>query len=122
MPTILDLAGSSFWLSVPAGLSPLTTGRTVSGSWIMTQVLPIAVWLVLELLCSTYGFNSCTTGAWHQWVGQCNPQSSGYHDGLKDTARFKQPRSMCMNARGQLIVADAGNHCIRAVTPEGKLR
>ena len=29
---------------------------------------------------------------------------------------------MCISAAGYLIVADAGNFCLRAITPEGRLR
>ncbi|DBA78889.1 TPA: hypothetical protein ACH3X1_008771 [Trebouxia sp. C0004] len=59
------------------------------------------------------------TGVWQQWAGECASDSAGHRDGLRGAAKFKQPRSMCINPKGQLIVADQGNHCIRAVSPEG---
>lgn len=55
------------------------------------------------------------------WAGECEAASPGYSDGFRHSARFNQPQGMCVHPRGQLLVADKGNHCIRQVTAEGAL-
>ncbi len=41
----------------------------------------------------------------------------GFVNGSVDTARFNHPFGLCMAFDGTLYVADADNHCIRAVIP-----
>ena len=36
---------------------------------------------------------------------------------LGDDARFDRPLGACLGARGELIVADGGNNCVRVVAP-----
>ena len=65
------------------------------------------------------GQSPVTAGMWHVWAGICDPITPGYHNGARSSARFHQPQGMCMHPRGQLLVADKGNHCIRQVSEEG---
>lgn len=44
---------------------------------------------------------------------------AGYRDGKGDQARFKYPVDLVVDAQGVLYVADAGNNCIRQITPDG---
>lgn len=44
---------------------------------------------------------------------------AGYRDGTGADARFCFPQGLCMLADDILLVADAGNHCVRAVLPDG---
>ncbi|KAL3150340.1 hypothetical protein ABBQ32_000184 [Trebouxia sp. C0010 RCD-2024] len=60
------------------------------------------------------------TGIWHEWAGLCDA-SPGSVDGDGNTARFNQPQGICIHPRGQLLVADKGNHCIRQITEEGSV-
>jgi len=46
---------------------------------------------------------------------------SGYVDGPAGSARFNCPNSVAVSVDGFVIVADTGNHCIRKVTPDGKV-
>ncbi|QYF94188.1 gluconolaconase [Massilia sp. PAMC28688] len=43
----------------------------------------------------------------------------GFADGTGAAARFHTPSGIAFDARGNLIVADTGNHAIRMVTPAG---
>lgn len=47
--------------------------------------------------------------------------SAGYADGDAPSAQFSSPTALAWDARGQLFVADSGNHCIRMVTPDGRV-
>ncbi len=44
---------------------------------------------------------------------------AGHADGPAAIARFSDPVGLAMDASGNVLVADAGNHCIRCVTPTG---
>lgn len=46
---------------------------------------------------------------------------AGWQDGKGSAARFRQPSGLLMQADGDLVVADAGNHCLRQITPEGEV-
>lgn len=50
-------------------------------------------------------------------AGAYNLQS--YADGAGTAARFNNPLGMAVDAVGNIYVADAGNHCIRKITPAG---
>ncbi len=43
----------------------------------------------------------------------------GLEDGPGETARFNSPRSVAVDADGSIYVADADNHRIRKITPDG---
>jgi sugar lactone lactonase YvrE len=43
----------------------------------------------------------------------------GFADGAAADARFRGPEGVAIDAEGNIIVADSGNHCIRKVTPDG---
>jgi sugar lactone lactonase YvrE len=45
--------------------------------------------------------------------------TSGSADGTAGAARFNQPRGLAVDGTGALVVADTGNHTIRAVTAAG---
>jgi DNA-binding beta-propeller fold protein YncE len=46
--------------------------------------------------------------------------TAGYRDGAGKEAQFHSPTGIAMDAAGNLHVADADNHCIRKITPEGE--
>lgn len=48
-----------------------------------------------------------------------SPGQSGSADGAGASARFSTPRGVAVNAAGELLVTDGGNHTIRKVTPGG---
>ena len=48
--------------------------------------------------------------------------TSGSDDGQGAVARFNQPTGIAFDSRGALYVADAGNHVVRMVTPDGNVR
>lgn len=43
--------------------------------------------------------------------------SPGFSDGDFNTARFKSPRGIAVDASGKVYVADTGNHAVRLITP-----
>ncbi|HZP81441.1 MAG TPA: hypothetical protein VFB21_07380 [Chthonomonadaceae bacterium] len=45
--------------------------------------------------------------------------ASGNTDGTGTAARFKSPRGLAVDRNGSVFVADAGNHRVRKITPEG---
>jgi alpha-tubulin suppressor-like RCC1 family protein len=46
----------------------------------------------------------------------------GNADGVGTAAKFNDPRGLAMNGRGELFVADSGNHSIRRISPDGAVR
>ncbi|MDR0893559.1 MAG: IPT/TIG domain-containing protein [Mediterranea sp.] len=47
--------------------------------------------------------------------------TTGYADGTGTAAKFNTPCQADIDEEGNLYVADRGNHCIRAVTPDGEV-
>ena len=47
--------------------------------------------------------------------------SDGYLDATGTNARFSYPRSLALDAQGNVYVADQGNHKIRKITPQGSV-
>jgi len=45
--------------------------------------------------------------------------AAGYANGPGDEAAFDAPSGLAVDTRGRIIVADAGNHAIRAIAPDG---
>lgn len=48
--------------------------------------------------------------------------SRGYTDGPGSTAQFNSPAGVAVDGQGTVYVADALNHCIRAIAPTGVVR
>ncbi|MEN6324403.1 MAG: IPT/TIG domain-containing protein [Proteiniphilum sp.] len=46
---------------------------------------------------------------------------AGWRDGKKEDAQFNGLRQMILDVNNNLVIADAGNHCIRRITPEGNV-
>jgi sugar lactone lactonase YvrE len=47
--------------------------------------------------------------------------TGGYRDGPAREARFRAPGGLAFDARGNLYVADVGNHCVRCLSPAGQV-
>jgi sugar lactone lactonase YvrE len=47
------------------------------------------------------------------------PGSSGSNDGTGQAARFNTPAGLALDAKGNLYLADRGNHLVRKITPDG---
>lgn len=48
-----------------------------------------------------------------------NPKKRGDADGQGRAALFRKPQQICLDAHGNIILADGGNHKVRRITPEG---
>lgn len=46
---------------------------------------------------------------------------SGYIDGNGPAAMFNEPRQLILDENDDMYIADTNNHCIRKVTPDGKV-
>ncbi len=44
--------------------------------------------------------------------------SGGFRDGPLEVSQFRQPSQLMSDEEGNIFVADAGNHCIRRITPD----
>lgn len=47
--------------------------------------------------------------------------AAGYADGPAAEAAFDSPSGLAVDRNGRIIVADAGNHAIRAISPDGRV-
>ncbi|MFV0418012.1 MAG: IPT/TIG domain-containing protein [Dysgonomonas sp.] len=45
--------------------------------------------------------------------------TGGHRDGELSIAQFREPSQIFCDSEGNMYVADAGNHCIRRITPDG---
>jgi hypothetical protein len=46
-------------------------------------------------------------------------RKAGFADGASGDARFSNPGGLAIDAEGNVLVADEGNHCIRKIAPDG---
>jgi sugar lactone lactonase YvrE len=44
-----------------------------------------------------------------------------FHDDSRDLAAFELPSGIAVDSRGNIYVADSGNHAVRKITPDGKV-
>lgn len=44
---------------------------------------------------------------------------SGWKDGERQDALLNQPSQLIFDSENNIVLADAGNHCIRKITPQG---
>jgi sugar lactone lactonase YvrE len=47
--------------------------------------------------------------------------TAGYTDGVGGRAQFSYPEGLAVNDQNEVLVADAGNACVRLVTPSGQV-
>lgn len=64
------------------------------------------------------GMINVVTGK-HEIYAGYSTGTGGYADGERKDAEFKNPRQLCFDQDGNMYIADAGNHCIRKITPDG---
>ena len=57
----------------------------------------------------------------HKLVAGSASGTPGYLDGNGNTALFNEPRQLILDENDDLYIADTNNHCIRKVTPDGKV-
>ncbi len=56
----------------------------------------------------------------HELIAGISSQS-GYIDGNGASAMFSEPRQLILDENDDMYIADTNNHCIRKVTPDGKV-
>ena len=77
--------------------------------------------VLLALPFSSSNCPFCHAGNWQPWVGICQSGSAGFRNARKNRARFDQPHGICVTVRGEVVVADTGNHCVRIISQEGRV-
>lgn len=95
-----DGTGAEARFSIPTGIAVDTAGTAYvadSGNHVIRKITPAGV---VTTLAGAATF-------------------PGSQDGESTVARFFQPSGLAVDARGNVFVADAGNHAIRKVTPTG---
>ncbi len=50
-----------------------------------------------------------------------SPRNFGTEDGVGSAARFRLPSGLAVDAEGNLLVVDTGNHTLRRITPDGRV-
>lgn len=87
-------------LNYPRGMAFDNNGRIYLADYFNHSLRAIAVDGTVSLLAGGAGLN-------------------GYFNDNGSSARFNFPTYLTLNSAGEIIVADAGNHCIRKVTSSG---
>lgn len=68
----------------------------------------------------TYGNNICTLDVRDGTFKMITSGlGAGHVDGPVERARFRDIWQMCFDPEGNLFIGDAGNHCIRMLSPDG---
>ncbi|MCH5238858.1 MAG: IPT/TIG domain-containing protein [Muribaculaceae bacterium] len=57
----------------------------------------------------------------HKLIAGSASGTPGYLDGNGNTALFNEPRQLILDENDDIYIADTNNHCIRKVTPDGKV-
>ena len=98
----LDGSGTDARFNIPTGITVNPTGQMVVADYFNHAVR----------LVSKDGAVSTLAGG----------GDAGFADGQGTAARFKEPLSVAVMAKGDIIVADAGNHAVRVITAGGAVR
>lgn len=61
----------------------------------------------------------CRTGFWRQVTTLAGYANAGIADGALDSARLSRPTGVAVSPDGTLLIADSGNHLLRAIFREG---
>jgi hypothetical protein len=99
-------------------------GMTVEGTWPGFANDPAnPEWMYMSARSG-----SASPGIWkfniHDFAGtiqRIHAPGAGHRDGPVAFAQFNEPWQIFFDQDGSLYVADAGNHCIRRIAPDGKM-
>jgi sugar lactone lactonase YvrE len=100
---ISTLMGNYFFAE-PAGVGLAPGSSPLAGTLYVVDTGAAVIWAIAN------GIDSVLAG---------ENNEPAYLDGTGQAARFYLPANMSVDATGNLLVADAGNGCIRQVTPGG---
>ena len=64
-------------------------------------------------------FVDVVTGEEGIYAGGIGKDAFGWKDGAAKDARFNNPKQIVFDNEGNLLIADAGNHCIRKISRDG---
>jgi len=78
--------------------------------------LPFLSFIVFVLIFFA-GFNEIV----HAWEIYRDPYQGGHADGPVSIAQFYFPSDVAIDKAGNLYVIDSNNHCVRKITPTGKV-
>ena len=104
----ITLPGGAVTTLIPSGTIQQPTGLVVAadGTFYVSDQSYHQVWRV-----TTYNTATLLAG---NAIGV-----PGFADGVGTAASFNFPRGLALAANGNLYVADAGNHALRQITPDG---
>ena len=103
-PGSADGAAAQARFYAPMGLASAANGRVLladSGNHLLREIDPAAA--TVATLAGRFGFSASV-------------------EGDRGAARFEDPFAVAVDAAGQLFVADASDHALRVITPDGRSR
>lgn len=115
--TTLSTSASALSPSFSLPIGPATVSIEVRAQGIVMATGSAPVSLAAGLNTVTVTMSPWT----NQVVTMAGGSTSGYVDGVGAVARFNGPRGLTLDGAGNVIVADASNHRIRQITPQGSV-
>ncbi len=117
---------SPIWLAIGAAVTTLAgdgsrdddDGATSTASFDLPRSVAIdAIGNIIVADANNHRIRSISTEGVVRTIA--GSSTSGFVNGASTTARFNSPRDVTIDALGNIIVADRGNHSIRKITPDG---
>lgn len=110
----------------------LSEVRTLAGSNVTSDTLSDAPYASLSGVSFDSRGNAFFADSAHHQIRRITPDGTdtvfagtgkiGYKDGDSDEAEFTSPSGLVVDAKDNIYIVDTGNHRVRMITPEGKVK
>lgn len=110
----------------------LSEVRTLAGSNVTGESLADAAYASLSGVSFDSRGNAFFADSSHHQIRRITPDGTdtvfagtgkiGFKDGDRDEAEFTSPTGIVVDAKDNIYIVDTGNHRIRMITPEGKVK